>query len=89
MDHRPRCWWLSCCMHVQAIGKAGSSFVKFFAGIDRKAENAGVFPKLAPSPVPEEVVDSDGSVDNSVEDVRHTRLPPVKLNRHQATTAVR
>ena len=48
-----------------------------------------MFPKLTPSPVPEEVVDSDGSVDNSVEDVRQTRLPPVKLNRRQATTAVR
>jgi hypothetical protein len=63
-------WLLTLCVHWQAIGQAGSGFVKFFAGIDRKAEEAGVFPKLTPSPVPEEVIDSDGSVDNAVDDVR-------------------
>jgi hypothetical protein len=61
---------MTTCVHRQAIGQAGSGFVKFFAGIDRKAEEAGVFPKLTPSPVPEEVIDSDGSVDNAVDDVR-------------------
>ena len=29
-----------------------------------------MFPKLTPSPVPEEVMDSDGSVDSAVDDVR-------------------
>jgi hypothetical protein len=73
------------CVILQAIGQAGSSFVKFFASIDRKAEDAGVFPKLTPSPVPEEVVGSDGSVDNSVEDVRqllmfHTQTHNITLD---------
>ena len=63
-------WRMTTCVHWQAIGQAGSGFVKFFAGIDRKAEDAGLFPKLTPSPVPEEVIDSDGSVDSAVDDVR-------------------
>lgn len=63
-------WRMTTCVHWQAIGQVGSGFVKFFAGIDRKAEDAGVFPKLTPSPVPDEVIDSDGSVDSAVDDVR-------------------
>lgn len=53
----------------QAIGSAGASVVKFFASVDHKAEEAGVFPKLAPSVLPEEVMDSNGSVDDDVENV--------------------
>lgn len=80
---------MTTCVHWQAIGQAGSVFVKFFAGIDRKAEDAGVFPKLTPSPVPEEVIDSDGSVDNAVDDVRLLSGGHITLSNSQLPGALR
>ena len=40
---------------AQAIGSAGSSFVNFFASIDRRLEDAGLFKKLERASVPNEV----------------------------------
>ncbi len=54
---------------VQAIADTGSKVVSFFASIDRKAEGAGVFPKLEQAKVPGEIRNRDGSVSDAVDDV--------------------
>lgn len=56
-------------VNVQAIADTGSKVVSFFASIDRKAEGAGVFPKLEQAKVPGEIRNRDGSVSDAVDDV--------------------
>ena len=54
------------------MANAGSNVVTFFASIDRKAESAGVFPKLEKAQVPGEIRNRDGSVSDQVDDVSPT-----------------
>lgn len=54
----------------QIVSDTGSKVIQFFAAIDRKAEDAGVFPKLETAEIPGEIRNRDGSISDQVDDVR-------------------
>lgn len=54
----------------KAVSSAGAKAISFFAAIDRKAEEAGVFPKLEKAEISGEIRNQDGSLSEDVDEVR-------------------